>query len=257
MKKYLYLLVAALALPIHAFAWGQEGHRIIAQIAYDNLSCSARHRIEKVLGGQGIVAWCNWPDEIKSDTIYPYSHNWHYQDMNAGMSEEEVTATLTHYPAEGGQLWRATDSLKQVLRTHRNDTIALRFLIHLEGDRFCPMHMAHMDDKGGNAIKLKWFGQNKNLHSVWDTEIIKSRGYSYSEYARVLEGQLAAEKKQIRRMTAEDVILHNYQMVNSIYEHYATWDGNGYHYVYRWASEMEWQLYAAGIRLAQILEELY
>ena len=51
------------------WAWGQKGHRIIAQVAYDNLSCSTRRKIDKVLGAHGAIYLANWPDEIKSDTI--------------------------------------------------------------------------------------------------------------------------------------------------------------------------------------------
>lgn len=251
------IVVVAFATPCSMFAWGQEGHRIIAEIAYRHLGPVARYRVDKVLGKHGTVYWANWPDEIKSDTIYPASHDWHYQDLDGGMSDSAVVATLTDYPKEGGSLWRATDSLKQVLRRDRSNYDALRFLIHLEGDRFCPMHTAHMDDKGGNSVKIKWFGQNRNLHWVWDSGLIDARGYSYCEYAEYLENAYGKQRKAVERMSDEEILLHNYHLCEAIYTYQQTWNGNAYHYVYRFKDDMEWNLYAAGIRLAQLINTLY
>lgn len=259
MNKKTFILLAILAiLPCQfIWAWGQEGHRIIGQIAYDNLSSGTRKKVDKVLGKRGLIYWANWPDEIKSDTIYPQSSDWHFQDLDAGLSDSAVVATLTDYPKVGGNLWRVTDSLTVVLKNDPNNFDALRFLIHLVGDRFCPMHTAHLDDKGGNAVKVKWFSRNTNLHSIWDSAIIESRGYTYSEYAAYLQDAFAVEKKAILQMSAEDILLHNYHFTEAIYTYQATWDGNAYHYVYHFAHDMEWQLYAAGIRLAQLLEDIY
>ncbi len=254
----LILLTILVACPAqHLWAWGQEGHRIIAQVAYDNMNCRARKQVDKVLGKHGMVYVANWPDEIKSDTIYPTSFNWHFQDLNAGMSDSALVRTLTDYPAEGGNLFRAMDSLTNVLRKDKSDRDALAFIIHFMGDRFCPMHTGHIDDLGGNRVKVKWFGRNTNLHSIWDSNLIDARGYSYSEYARYVQDKFGYQKKGIQNMSASDVLIHNYHLTEAIYAYQTTWDGNAYHYVYHFADDMEWQLYAAGIKLAQLLNELY
>ena len=58
MKNRLFLsatvvfAVCMLLLPADALAWGQKGHRIVAQIAYDHLSPVAPCRINKVLGAR-------------------------------------------------------------------------------------------------------------------------------------------------------------------------------------------------------------
>ena len=87
-------------------------------------------------------------------------------------------------------MFRVLDSLEVVLTHDKNNHDALAFYVHIYADRFCPMHVAHLDDKGGNAVKMKWFGQNTNLHSVWDAKIIDSKGFTYSEYAAYLAGKI-------------------------------------------------------------------
>ena len=241
-----------------AFGWGQKGHRVIAKIAYDNLSCKARKQVNKVLGKQGMIYWANWPDEIKSDTIYPNSYDWHFQDFDGGLSDSIVLDALVHYPAVGGNLFRALDSLTAILKDSReNEVHNLRFVVHLSGDRYCPMHTAHMDDRGGNDVKMKWFRSDTRLHTVWDEKLIESQGYSYIEYANKLEKEYAPRKKEILQMSEEELLLHNYHMTEAIYAYQAVWDGNTYHYIYRWHIPMEEQLYIAGIRLAQLLNKIY
>lgn len=255
--KTFVVLAALVVLAQDVWAWGATGHRVVAQVAYDNLTCLARHRVDKVLGKRGIIYGATWADNIKSDTIYPTSYDWHFQDFNPGMSDSAVVATLTDYPVVGGNLFRATDSLVAVLRQDPNDVDALRFVVHLLGDRFCPMHTAHLDDLGGNKVRLTWFKQPTNLHWVWDEGIINTVGYSYTEYAQYLEDRLSSQKKAIRRMTWEELLLHNYHFTEEVYTYQDEWKGNAYVYVYHFAPVMEWQLYAAGIRLAMLLNEIY
>ena len=264
MKRTLIIFLCALcactqSLPV--FGWGQEGHRIIAKIAYDNLSGKARKAVDKTLGKQGMIYWANWPDEIKSDTIYAESirDGWHYQDFAGGMSDSLVLDALVHYPAEGGNMFRALDSLESVLKAKKGDIHTLRFFVHISSDKYCPMHMAHMDDKGGNAVRMAWFSKsnNTNLHAVWDTKLIESQGYSYTEYAEKLQNEYAWQKKDILAMSEEELLLRSYHFTEAIYDYQQTWDGNTYHYIYRWHIPMEEQLYIAGIRLAKALNEIY
>lgn len=270
MKRIIYPLFAALYLSLYSlpsFAWGQEGHRIIAKIAYDNLKQSTRKHVDKILGQQGIIYGANWPDEIKSDTIYPTSYDWHFQDFNAGMSDSAVVAALTDYPAKGGNLLRVTDELIRMAKGDKakGESIVpsmpeadiLKFLVHLTGDRYCPVHTAHMDDLGGNRVKMKWFGRETNMHAVWDGKIIESQGYSYTEYAQMLTHKYGHLKKDILARTPEEMLVNNYHFTESIYAYQATWDGNSYHYIYRWHEPMDKQLYIAGIRLAKLLNDIY
>ena len=84
----LILIACACTYSLPAFAWGQEGHRIIAKIAYDNLTKRARKQVDNILGDRGMIYWANWADEIKSDTIYPEMSSGHFQDLDAGLRKK-------------------------------------------------------------------------------------------------------------------------------------------------------------------------
>lgn len=266
MKKIFSLIAITVflcAYSVPALAWGQKGHRIIAKIAYDNLSRKARKNVDAILGKQGMIYYSNWADEMKSDNIYPQSikDGWHFQDFAGGMSDSLVADALIHYPAEGGNLFRVLDSLELDMVAEKysvtNANHVLRFLVHLSGDRYCPMHMAHMDDRGGNDIRMQWFGRETRLHTVWDTDLIESQGYSYTEYAAMLQNEYRDIKRRVEQMTDEQLLIDSYHVTDAIYQYQAIWDGNTYHYIYTWRQPMERQLYIAGIRLAQLLNQIY
>ena len=73
----------------------------------------------------------------------------------------------------------------------------------------------------------------------------------------MLELRYANRRKAIEQMSDEELLLHNYHFTEAIYAHYKVWDGNTYHYIYRWHEPMEEQLYIAGIRLAQQLNAIF
>ncbi len=256
MKKT-YFLILLLLSPVLLFAWGQKGHRIVAQIAYDNLTQYAQQQVDSLLSEKGIIWLANWPDEIRSDTVYPSSHDWHYQDLPAHLTEQQLFSTLTQYPSHGGNLWRALDSLNVCLHTNPLQKDALVFLIHLIGDSFCPMHLGHEDDLGGNKVKTRWFDSPANLHKIWDEHLIESQGYSYTEYAQYLQIKYIDEKETITNASKQDLVLQTYLLTQDIYTYQQTFDNNTYYYIYRWRNPMERQLYTAGIRLAALLNEIY
>lgn len=257
MKRLTILLLSVLLLSPALFAWGPKGHRIVAQVAYDLLSSKARKHVDAVLGKQGMIYLSTWPDEIKSDTIYPESHDWHYQDLDQGLTDEAITAMLTNYPIVGGNMFRALDSLSMLLKNDPTNHDALVFYVHLYADRYCPMHVAHLDDKGGNAVKMKWFGQNTNLHSVWDSKLLESKGFSYNEYANYLVNVFGDEYKAIHQMGPVETILYTYHVTDDIYTYHTTWSGNAYHYTYKWLTTVEKQMYMAGVQLAKQLNQIF
>lgn len=256
-KVFLSVLAGFLFHVAPAMAWGLQGHRVVAQVAYHYMSRKAIKQVDALLGTHGMINWSSWPDEIKSDTIYPDSYDWHFQDLDEGMSDSAVVAILTDYPTQGGNLIRKADSLLNALQNDHANRDALVFVIHLTADKFCPMHIAHVEDIGGNNVQIQWLGKATNLHKVWDEEIIKSRGYSYSEYADFLINRYDGEHKRVEQMTWGELLCMNYRLTSDIYAYHSAWNGNAYRYIYDWKQSMEWQLYVAGVRLAQILNEIY
>ena len=76
--------------------------------------------------------------------------------------------------------------------------LALKFLVHLIGDMHQPLHCADDDDRGGNDVKVPWFGRSGkgiNLHSVWDRLIIEEAGLEEAEFAEALEEDITPQNR--------------------------------------------------------------
>jgi hypothetical protein len=57
----------------HAFAWGQEGHSIIAEIAQRRLTPQAAAVIEQLLGkGHSLASISSWADDIRDQRPATY-----------------------------------------------------------------------------------------------------------------------------------------------------------------------------------------
>ena len=129
----------------------------------------------------------------------------------------------------------------------------MKFLIHLVGDIHQPLHVGRFEDRGGNDIKVKFFGKQTNLHRLWDTDMINDHMMSYSEFAENLD-----KIKFINTTLIPSEWLKESQIeVNKIYNGVKNEDYIGYEYIYKNFPTVEKQLYKAGIRLADILNDIF
>lgn len=262
MKKLFYLAVlAVLLLPADLMAWGMTGHRIVAQIAQDNVKPSTRKKMDKLLGNMPIAYWANWPDFVKSDKTgkYDHTHTWHYVNTPANMSKGDFITYIKGIKEDN--VYSAIQQLEGVIAdkntTDEAKREALIFLVHLVGDAHQPMHAGRAEDLGGNRVPVLWFSDKTNLHSVWDGKLIDYMKYSYTEYASLLEIMTDDEKKAIKNGTLEDWLFECHEVANELYDSVKPEDKLMFDYAYKYVPITEMQLQRAGLRLAVILDQIF
>ena len=251
-----FLTLCLLGLSLSLFAYDAVGHRIIADIAYNNLSRNACKQVDKVLGKRGIVYESTWADEVRSDTGYTYSYQWHFQDLDDNMTPADLKKLWDNPTAEGKHLFFAIDSMITRLKKDKNDAEALKFLVHFVGDLHQPLHLGRKDDKGGNKVDFNWFGRKTNLHAVWDGSLIENQRMSYSEFSRFLQDKFEPRKAEYKKFTLLQSVEASYAVRNLIYA-YDMSDTNNYHYAYYFTAKLNEMLYRGGIQLANILNAIY
>ena len=101
-------------------------------------------------------------------------------------------------------------------------------------------------------MKVRWFGEETNLHSVWDSKLIESRNLSYTEYSHWLGREINPEQT-IAWWTADPQvwIAESTTIRDRIYP--ASSKANpslGYAYQYENLGVAETRLQQGGIRLA-------
>ena len=269
--RNLFVLAAAAALvPSPALAWGKTGHRVVAAIADAQLSGLARAHVRGLLGGaESLDEAANWPDEMRS---YPSqfwqktSVPWHYVTLNGIVYDKA--------PPEGDALealtrFRAT--LRDPAASLADKQLALRFIVHLVGDLHQPLHVGKCCDKGGNDVKVKWFGRDLNLHAVWDSALVDEQQYSFTEYAAKLKRHTSpAEVIAWWDINPRDWISESAQIRETVYPPPPRPDPKkklkkgekpvpelSYEYVFKFTPVMERRLAQAGVRLAAYLNDIY
>jgi hypothetical protein len=252
--------LAALA-PSTAFAWGKTGHRVVAAIADTQLSGLARAQIAQILGpGESLADVANWPDEMRSDPS-PYwqktSPPWHYVTLD-GFSYD-------HAPPEGDAL-AALAGFRKTLQDPNaslaDKQLALRFVIHLVGDLHQPLHVGKCCDRGGNEVKVTWFGKPTNLHSVWDSAMLEDEQLSFTELADKLERHLSNQQLMAWwDVNPRDWVSESGQYRDTLYpppsKDKKKLPALSYAYVYKFTPLMEQRLSQAGVRLAAYLNDIY
>lgn len=246
---------------IHVFAWGLTGHRVIAEIAERHLSHRAKSQIKKLFGEEPMAYWANYPDFLKSDStgIWKQADVWHYVNIvpqsNFGDFEKNLKAQT------GPNLYTQCNVLAATLRDRKiplaDRKNALIFLVHLLGDSSQPMHTGRAEDLGGNKIEVTYFGEKANLHSVWDSKLVDSQKYSYTEFAQLLDVLPAEEVRKIQSGTLETWLYDSHKAANHIYYQTPTGSKLGYDYQYRFTSILERQLLYGGLRLAKFLNDVF
>lgn len=178
MLKYIMILTAILLSP-QGFTWSATGHRVIAQIAYDKLTPSAKHKyshLNQYLNQQTqrytLVAAAVWMDTL-FDPRYLSFKPMHYIDIPESVDGIPLPKLAKMNAVVAVQ--RAIDTLQDPQSLTEEQAIALRIILHVVGDIHQPLHTItrvsriHPNgDRGGNDFRL---GKNKvgnNLHRYWD-----------------------------------------------------------------------------------------
>ena len=250
------LSLSFLWIAISATAYDAVGHRIVADIAYKNLTEKARIQVDEVLGKRGIVYEATWADEVRSDKKYDYSYPWHYQNLKDSLTNKDFKSLLESPKNEGEHLFYAIELMTNRLKKDRNDAEALKFLVHFVGDLHQPMHLGRKEDLGGNKVDAKWFGKQINLHSLWDGHLLETQKMSFSEYSQYLQDRFEPKKAELKKCTIVQSIEAGYSVRTQIYG-YDNSDTNNYHYVYYFADKLDEMLYRGGIQLANVLNAIY
>lgn len=257
--KNLVLVTIFFYVPFQSMAWGTQGHRICGQIAGSYLTPKARKAIEQILGNESIALAGNWADFIKSDPAFNYMSPWHYIDFDKVYTYPEMVSYLNHDTNVDAytKLIFLVGELKKNNLDKKTKLLDLRMVIHLVEDLHQPMHTAHASDKGGNDIKVNWFNNPTNLHSLWDSQLIDFQQLSYTEYAAAINHTTEAQRKEWQAAPVSKWIFESNQIANNLYTEIKPGETLNYKYNFTHIDIVNEQLLKAGVRLAGVLNSIF
>ncbi len=161
------------------FAWNAEGHRVVAQIAQNHMTDSAKARFQvahPVLDKKKASSFTEaavWLDTLRRMPLTGLD-GMHYVDIPIASTPDNKPPEVNHLHA----LMAYTGARQMLLMGEGGplkQVIALRILLHLTADLHQPLHAATRltsryphGDAGGNKVRLPKNDVSRNLHAYWD-----------------------------------------------------------------------------------------
>lgn len=193
-----------------ASAWDSKGHQIIGEIAFRNLTPTAKTKALALLRTDTNERYrifyqaTVWADEIKGETRE--FDAWHYVNFFQGQANEkpEEPNVLTALDAQ-------TKVLKDPAAAREQHLVALKWGLHLVADIHMPLHASSrmvngVSDRGGNGFLLDQNSRQRNLHSYWDNALTRATvGLNIAQSADVIVKRGTDSKSYPNRVaTAKD-----------------------------------------------------
>lgn len=249
------LTLSLLLLSSSLLAWGQIGHRVIGEIAMQHLTPKAKKQVLQLLEGRDLAMVSNYSDFVKSDNQFDRYGSWHYLNAPEGKTYLESDKN------KSGDVVQGIIHFEDILRNNQSKpdekVFALKFLTHLVGDAHQPFHAGYPNDRGGNDVSFNWFGQDKNLHWLWDEGLIDMQQLSYTEYVKFIHFVDKNQSSKLIDSSYLDWVTESRSYIKDAYAKVSTGKYWEYKYSYQFIDIVNARLVAGGIRLADLLNSIF
>ena len=235
--------------------WGKTGHRVVSKLAQQYLTTKAQKEIDILLDGASLVSISTYGDEIKSNPKYKALRPWHY--INLPLDESYANAKKNPKGDVVMAIKKCIAKVKDQNEPKNELAFYLKLLVHFIGDLHQPMHVGRKEDRGGNSIRLQWFGKTSNLHSLWDSHLIDSHGMNATQLLGDLEELSPKLIKEIQNQSLEQWVNESQALAKIIYENTPSNSKLGEEYQSRYLPLLKIQLQRGGLRLAAQLNEIF
>ncbi|HMB52175.1 MAG TPA: S1/P1 nuclease [Thermoanaerobaculia bacterium] len=216
-----------------AYGWGNRGHELICEMAFQELSDAARREVKRLIRLDpefGTFARsCTWPDHEPKKRPDEHYVNLprdaeRVESANCGEAPRCVLSALAD---DADQLSRTTSD--------RRKLELIKYLGHWVGDVHQPFHVSFADDRGGGRIHE--LGDacrgEQTLHRVWDVCLVEEgvlEGGVRQTARRLLAGVSREERRRWRRSTPVEWADESFQIVRREEVGYCTLAEDGCRY---------------------------
>jgi hypothetical protein len=242
-------LVAVLSMHLQAYAWGAEGHQVIALLAESQLTSKVRGEVNRLLAQEPnatMASVSTWADEHRNPATAP----WHYVNF----PRNNCTYVPERDCPDGKCVVAAIQKQVETLGSNTSadkKLLALKYLIHFVGDVHQPLHAGYGDDRGGNSYQLQAFMRGSNLHAVWDSGLIRNLDQDPGSLMERLSKEVVSDTRFDLTKAAEESC--RIVAKKSFYPDRLV-DAP---YIEEYTPVMEQRLAIAGARLASLLNGLF
>ena len=191
-RHIILALVVLFSFSSNAWAWGDEGHKIVCEIAMRLAVPSTRAEIRRLIKTDTEFDFfsdsCTWPDHPRKRAA---EHFVNLARDSSGLTSDDLSACsrMRLVGHSGGARVLSSSDADDEAKLE-----ALKFLGHWVGDVHQPLHVSFEDDRGGNNITVSGECQGK-LHAAWDScLVVKAVGTDVADAATDLMKSITPAK---------------------------------------------------------------
>ena len=260
LKLFAACVAAWMVFPMNLAAWNGRGHQAIVALAQRNLTPTAAANIAKYMD-YDLQQDATWMDKHRQDKELRYASKWHSFHVYPDSHLYNPTTRVGHGDAIYAIEYAWYNLSHYELLTPEEVVLNLRFVLHFVGDMHCPVHCVYTGLK--NPVVKEYHGkESKGFHSVYDT--MPSRlfaGKTPDQIAELLDTLTEEEKQAIASGTPKEWAKECGDRCEVIYQINPR-DGENPIQMDPDTDEksralVEYQLRAAGYRLARLLNECF
>ncbi len=250
-RSTVFLSIFLLVQPLKSFCWGPDGHKDIGALAYQYINQRTKDSVQFYLGNVSLADAGLWMDEMRKDHSYDYMKPWHYIAIEKGQGykpnkEENVINELNK---------RMEHLRHRNLYSKEQVAVDLKILIHLTEDLHMPLHVGYPSDTGGNAIHITFMDKPTTLHWAWDNDIVLQQHINVDTLKSVIA---SFSKQELAEKSKTDILVwmnESRSYLPKVYDFKG--DSIGVDYADKNASIIKLRLALAGLRLSNLLNELF
>ncbi len=208
MRPIAILSVASLLFHAPAWAWGELGHRLVAELAQRQLTQEADSRVRELLRDESVPTLAGvamWADQLRGSDPERFKATgpWHYVNMPEGTCHFVAARDCPEGACVVGAIEMQMRLLRDPAQPFEVRRDALKFVVHFVGDVHQPFHSSNRPDKGANTFQISLrtdiepeeYARERyldglmatNLHSVWDYYVLASAKLPLGRYADRLQ----------------------------------------------------------------------
>lgn len=178
------VFILALFMPHVVHAFGAKAHRVVGHVAEQYICVETRAALEQLMPDYSLAEAGVWADKIRGYSSWDYTKPWHFINVPDGVALSAVARS------DSGDVLTAIDQFSAELDdpnlTDQQRLKAFYFLVHFVADVHQPLHVGRQSDLGGNRVEVRVNRRKMNLHSYWDTSVIKDEVANAGIYGRAL-----------------------------------------------------------------------
>ncbi len=194
-----------------AFGWSEQGHRIIALAAEEQLSDNAKRRLAFLLGKNGrLVDVATWAKEIVQTR--PDTEAWHSITIPQGAETVDLSRDCPVGDCITVKVRDCIGIVRLAIKPREEVVEAFKMLVGLAAELHQPLMSGHPPSEGKDDREVVVRGTDMSLFEAWDGGLLASMGPEEQVLAKVRERIVSADRDAWTQGTLRDWTWENHRV---------------------------------------------